>query len=292
MSKNILASVLVAIGVWGFSGSVSALETITTDTFISDGNTSLDNQDVVVDGAVLTIDGVHTMTTLQVVNGGLVTHSVSYASGLNLSANTVVVDATSQIDVSALGITGIDQTWQAGGSYGGLAGGGSIPVYGDYLAPAELGTGGHCYPASNQYGGGRLKLQVQTLDIQGSIRADGSSPRGGCAGSSGGAIWIDADVISGVGTVSANGQAGYYGSLYGDPGGGGGGRIAIYYASLTGFDPLLQTNVDGGAGAGTGAAGESGTILLKQDSATQKILVTDSLTSADGHATIASLLSG
>ena len=85
-------------GAWG--------ATFTTDTQISSGDATYDGQDVVVDGCTVTIDGSHAFNSLQVIAGGVVTHSV-YTGGderLDLAiALDVSIDAASRIDVSGRG---------------------------------------------------------------------------------------------------------------------------------------------------------------------------------------------
>lgn len=56
------------------SGLAASAVTFTSDTTISFNNTSYDGLDVVVTNCTLTIDGPHTFASLQVLNGGAVTH--------------------------------------------------------------------------------------------------------------------------------------------------------------------------------------------------------------------------
>lgn len=69
---------------------------------------------------------------------------------------------------------------------------------------------------------------------------------------------INAGDLSGSGLIEANG-----GNGYSDGGSGGGGRIAIYYTSLKGFDFDKVTAHGGNGGSGVGAVGS---IYLKSAS--------------------------
>ncbi|MGK0474350.1 MAG: hypothetical protein ACJAR0_004852, partial [Candidatus Azotimanducaceae bacterium] len=98
--------------------------TITTDTLVIASDTSLENQDVTVDGATLTIDGPHVLSTLNVINGGVVTHTLGGA-GVDITATTITIDASSSIDVTGKGSTGqVFVGPNTGGSHGGKGGGG------------------------------------------------------------------------------------------------------------------------------------------------------------------------
>jgi hypothetical protein len=109
--------------------------------------------------------------------------------------------------------------------------------------------------------------------INGTLSADGeagSTDNGDYAGGggSGGSIWIQAYIIEGSGTLSANG--GYGGDGTGaDGGGGAGGRIALIHhgdaGSLT-YDTSGAT-VNGGIGPGDATDGEVGTLAWSKDAA-------------------------
>ena len=74
--------------------------TFTNNTAIGAGNTTYDGQDITVSGCTLTVDGPHAFASLQVTNGGAVTHSPAsngeLGNRLDLTiAGDVTVDATS-----------------------------------------------------------------------------------------------------------------------------------------------------------------------------------------------------
>ena len=78
-------------------------------------------------------------------------------------------------------------------------------------------------------GGGLLRLTAGTLQVDGSINADGNG--GYYGGGSGGGIRLDVGTLSGNGWITARGGASSKTSQSG--GAGGGGRMAIYYDSLS-----------------------------------------------------------
>ena len=178
--------------------------TFTDATHIDDGDTTYEGHPITVDGCTLTIDGAHTFTNLYLVNNATLTHTAG-AAGMMLSVSgTVWVATGSKIDVNHCGDGPRAETSiYAGGSYGGRGNyymGESCATYGDYWKPAELGSGG---------------------------RGAWGNTRGGGSG-----IHIQADLLSGGGSIQANGgKGGWSGGQTG-----GGGRVAVYYGAVSGFD--------------------------------------------------------
>jgi hypothetical protein len=132
------------------------------------------------------------------------------------------------------------------------------------MDPEEVGSGGGqsqtpSYPGGN--GGGLVKITAGTLQVDGSIIADGGSAinQNGYTngGGSGGGIKINVSMLSGNGTISAKGGASTW------AGAGGGGRIAVYYDTLT--LPMVNVIALGGL-SGTGGVssrnGGAGTVYL------------------------------
>ncbi|MEW6198715.1 MAG: immunoglobulin domain-containing protein [Planctomycetota bacterium] len=147
----------------------------------------------------------------------------------------------------------------AGGGYGGRGGnsatgavGGSM--YGSLSSPDDLGSGGGGTTQGGA-GGGAVHLVVNgVLTVDGQLSANGANAThadGG--GGSGGSLWIEATTVAGAGTIGANGgnKGGYI-----EPGGGGGGRIAVYTCDLQMSGG--QITVNGGTGWQNG---QSGTFL-------------------------------
>lgn len=175
-----------------------------------------------------------------------------------------------------------DEMWSFAGSYGGL---GAIygseyvsGVYGNLYKPNELGSGGsggyvfHEYeggyvlPGGN--GGGLVRIIANSIHLDGIISANGGNStvldhydytQPGYGGS-GGSVYLNTDTLTGTGSIQANGfnlvdgSGHYYIDIYA----GGGGRIAIYYHDMSGFEKANITAFGYGAG----------TIYLK--SSTQK----------------------
>lgn len=218
---------------------------------------------------------------LRVLGGSVMTHSLSSEAGLQITAGSVQVDATSLISASGKGYRGgrnggnnadygltLDElagaAFRSAGSYGGLGGnhdGAPNPVYGHPAQPIYLGSGGSrgWYDEVGGNGGGLIHLVAGSIDIAGGIVADGGGGRGSYAGSgSGGSIWIQAGHVGGTGVISANG-GGYQV-------GGGGGRIAIEYetfgASGSDFNDKRAITAFGGAASHPGSAG---TVLFVED---------------------------
>ena len=271
------------------SAATAGAATFTSATLIDAGDTSYDGQAITIQGCTVTINGAHSFDSLQVAGGGVLTHSSAttnqiYSLQITL-AGALVVSSNSAIDVSGRGYlpnytlgntnTGAS-TGKSGGSYGGLGcpdSGTANGVYGDFRNPNEPGSGGagSCPGA----GGGLLRITAASAQIDGAIRANGgtiSCYDSGCG--SGGAIRLDVGALSGSGAISANGGNGGVGWSGRS---GGGGRVAIYYATATGFD--LTNNVTALAGSGGVGHGSVGTVYL-QSSADSGRLVLDSHGSA------------
>ncbi len=246
----------------------TVLESVDADSgsqIIPEGSWSTTSGDLRVDGWTLLVRDPQSWKTLELVNGA-VARSIGMAHAVSLRATRVVVDASSRIDVSGQGAgPRAGQTGKAGGSYGGLggivSGWTTNAVYGDLRQPVDFGTGGQGYTPTR--GGGALKLVVDELQLDGQIRADGGADHYG-AGGSGGSVWLEVGVLSGAGQVQANGASG---GTYSDTGGGGGGRVAIYYDSVSGFDPQGQVSAYGGGGRGSAKGGGAGTIYTRARSA-------------------------
>jgi hypothetical protein len=102
----------------------------------------------------------------------------------------------------------------------------------------------------------------------------GATRNGGGGGSGAGVIIIAANIITGTGTITANGGNGGNGSTTGGTtnggagGGGGGGTVLLVNNQLTGGFTIAQVFVNGGsggtasAGGATGTNGNVGTIVL------------------------------
>jgi RHS repeat-associated protein len=240
---------------------------ITDNRTIADNNFQFDAKSLQVSGKTLTVNGSHTFENLILVNGAVLTHSPTTATKVNKIDITVVgtlqIDATSKIDVTGKGFLpgttvgfAAGSSGNTGGGYGGLGGGNSSnPVYGDFRNPNDPGSGG----GSAGTGGGLVRIVAQTVQLDGSIKANGGNGPFEQPAGSGGGIRVDAGTIRGAGTISANGGDGGPRSVFTAGSGGGGGRVAIYYQDATGFD-LSKVNAFGG---NVGTSGGAGTIYLQ-----------------------------
>ena len=169
-----------------------------------------------------------------------------------------------------------------GGGYGGHGGTGSYRfncsgctdtiaypsggiAYGSLTEPTEFGSGGGGTVGGS--GGGAIRLVVGgILQLDGTIAANGDNGRGNYsrkeagAGGSGGSVWITAGTLNGSGAITANGGTGnsydYVGRVIGKSGGGGGGRIALYYDQRT-----FIGSVTAYGGPSSHEDGEDGTIV-------------------------------
>jgi YD repeat-containing protein len=215
----------------------SLQKTINQDTTIEAWNMLYDFRDLIVDGALVTIKGAHTFTTLAIINGGTVTHAeatstTSSSTTLNIT-NTLTIDSTSSIDVSDKGYLGgrrgdnyssssgrtVGNTttggsmYGSGGSYGGRGGQYSNydvnEVYGSLYDPNELGSGGGGNDSLRKggNGGGLVRITAAAIVLNGSIKANGGdgSDNSTNGGGSGGGVYIGTGALSGTGTIAANG---------------------------------------------------------------------------------------
>jgi hypothetical protein len=210
---------------------------------------------------------------------------------LNISAPLLDVDATSQVTVdtrgygydgkrddrggSAPGLKGSGLA--AGGSHGGRGGNDDItnnnatlsgPTYDSASDPDLPGGGGGGSGNVTGYdgnpGGGVLTLDVGTLELAGTVSANGqdsagptsvepaSYGRGGSGGGAGGSVLVHATELTGTGTISADGglacetggaplapafvaQGNGCDQPGGGAGAGGGGRVAVYAGAECGW---------------------------------------------------------
>jgi hypothetical protein len=146
----------------------------------------------------------------------------------------------------------------AGSNGSSTAGGGT---YGDLFNPTMMGSGGssNCCSTAGA-GGGAFRLICNSLTIDGILSTDAQAPQGGVqtGGGAGGSIYVDsATFVRGSGIITSRGASGIDGAW----GSGGGGRIALYFASA---DPTFPS-IDASGGPLGRQPGGAGTIYLKPD---------------------------
>ncbi|MFO0689828.1 MAG: Ig-like domain-containing protein [Myxococcota bacterium] len=254
---------------------------------------SLDGRSLRIVGTTVTLVGTHAFANVELLGGAVLTHretTQTEAFGLDFSAWTVSIDATSRIDVVARGYlggnrSGLGETAHTegfapgaqngtGGSHGGLGGdyvgnGGSVPnpIYGDLVDPRALGSGGGAWSGAGGDGGGLVRIGAINLVVDGSVRADGGLSAGSASGEgSGGSINLTLRTLAGLGRISADG-----GTTNGsNHTGGGGGRIAIRSLDRETYDAARLTARGGDGFYGDGA---DGTIYLVGEGAASGELV-------------------
>jgi large repetitive protein len=217
-----------------------------TDLLLPPGQTfagiTLQNGARVIASQPITVTG-----TLRLRGNSTLLHPTGLAEGLSITAEQVVVEAGSAIDVTGRGYLGgnrgaLGQTGEAldgqagsepgiGGSHGGLGGrysqasGATGLVYGNPQRPTTLGAGGGGWGGwLGGNGGGAIHIDASdAVVVDGAIRADGGIASASVSGNgAGGSVWIDTARLAGSGTISANG-----GGTVNDHTGAGGGRVAI-----------------------------------------------------------------
>ncbi len=172
---------------------------------------------------------------------------------------------------------------RTGGSHGALGGyfgtgqlgTGVQPVYDSYLDPQYPGSGGSGTQAGSAgyNGGGTIRITARDAALDGVVdaRGDGAKPGGAPAeggGGAGGSVLLDVETLAGVGEIAADGGAASFQGGSGT-GTGSGGRVAVYFASMSGFSPA-RIHAYGGAlvpenPPSSGSIGGAGTVFLKGD---------------------------
>ena len=227
---------------------------------------------------------------------GALTHydaSLDFISYLEITADALEITDTGSINLDGRGYLGgrrngndcsgqtegnVDGSgFRSGGSFGGPGGtySSALPgdTYGSLTNPMDLGSGGGCYDSSRPGGdgGGYVKIIANDMEIDGVISANGNNGHSYQAGSgSGGTINITTGTLSGTGTIRANGGANEVG--------GGGGRIAVNYNSLS-FD---ESHFQVLGGNGSYSDGGNGSLFLKDSTQNSGTLIIDGLGTVTG----------
>ena len=223
---------------------------------------------------------------------------------LHLSVPTLEIEAGAVLHMDARGYAGgvYGSQWgkapswvtgaapRAGGSHGGwgsVSYGGVAPgdVYDSVYAPQLGGGGGSLNYNSSGYrggnGGGVVDLEVDTLVLDGEIRALGEERRYDYreASGAGGSVWIRATSLTGSGTIDVSGADSRYCGSSDDVSAGGGGRVALEVDGFIGFDPASQVVATGGGRTGCSsvvvAYGAPGTVFVREATSTYGDLFVD-----------------
>ena len=218
-------------------------------------------------------------TSLTVKAGATLTHLVpAVGSAETLALNVtgaLTVEAGGAIDVSGRGYTSnksypgatvpADATGGSHLGYGGFTNNPLGSTFGSVYRPQEAGGGA----GNGGTGGGIVRIAAGSVTVDGAIRANGVltgpfNDRGGAGGS----VWITAASVGGGGTIEVHGGDN---SSWGS---GGGGAIAIEYASTSGT-VLNNLVARTGSPAGGNRYGGAGTVYLKGAAAVYGTLTLD-----------------
>jgi hypothetical protein len=301
----------VAVDAGSNTGNAVSNLTVVRGTTFPDGtvisDATYDNETIIINTGTVTINGSHTFKNILVKGDGILTHTVSNVSNPSekflghmdlTTTGKIVVGPDALIDADGKGYPGANKednnttyglttgfsqgsNQYGGGSYGGLGGtngsNGEVNLqYGNHFTPDEPGSGGggnEFYPGGN--GGGFIKLVAQDIILDGEIRTNGESAptdtnKKDLNGGSGGGIHLNTGILAGSGIIAANGGNSR------NVGTGGGGRIAVYYTDLTGFN---ENNIQcfGGLSNNNVAKinynGTPGTIYLKPANKSGRLIV-------------------
>ena len=228
--------------------------------WIQNAELTLPSHAMTVSGWTWVANYSQTWASVTVTNGGTITHSIGNTNGLILTVDGPVHVATnSTIDVSGRGFTVPSLYQTVGGSYGGQGGSDgtnqSVETYGSLAQPSDFGGG-----SRNYRGGGKIKIVAEFLAVDGCVTANGDASAGSSQGvPAGGSIWIDTVCLQGGGIISASAISGISSAC-----GGGGGRIAIHYSDVAGFDLTGCVSAAGSPGRYSYASGSNGTVYLRQ----------------------------
>lgn len=183
----------------------------------------------------------------------------TYGNTAVLQVESLEVKANGLLSAEGLGFfSGLGPSvpnYLDGGSHGGRGGLYTAPsaTYGSLTNPVTMGAGG----GSGYRGGGALLIVASgTVTVNGTVSANGLANAN--SGGAGGSINIKAPVLTGAGTIRANGGTA---SLYGC---GAGGRIAFSISGSDAFSGAIEANGGGTPTNNCMYRGSAGTLWLSQ----------------------------
>ncbi|MCK9555386.1 Ig-like domain-containing protein [bacterium] len=205
--------------------------------------------------------------------------------GISIKAANINIAAASTIDAYMQGFLYLQGPGKPSSSYrmdgaahGGYGGRGeragtNTKSYGSITQPTSLGSGGGYYTGGSATGGGAIKLTASgTITLNGTINADAQNSTGDWqSGAAGGSIWLDTPTLTGSGTITAIG--GQEGNWQSGCGGGGGGRIAVYYTTNNFTGTITARGGYSATGSSNTEFGGAGTIYLKKTGEEPEIVV-------------------
>jgi YVTN family beta-propeller protein len=191
---------------------------------------------------------------------------------------TLTIDDTSVIDLTAKGypagytIGFGDTAEDTGGSYGGMGGGNGFDgTYGDFRHAVLAGGGGY-----RGAGGGLLKLDANTIDLQGNGAILANGEANDFQSGAGGGIDITTGNLKGTGRILAMGGE----TTTASAASGSGGRISITCQDM--LLPESQVSVRGGerinGNENEGLVGGAGTVYLEKTGETGRLVADNGTT--------------
>ncbi|HEX7027674.1 MAG TPA: Ig-like domain-containing protein, partial [Gammaproteobacteria bacterium] len=244
---------------------VSEHRLTSTGDFLVTGNSSIVTRkltvegNLIIDGGTLIVnsqEGIDVLGDVRLVNGGTLTvpgassgTKTVYPLQLNI-AGRLDIGANSAIDVTGKGyparqISGPD--WSGNARYGCHGGArtrdfNSDCVYGRYQRARFAGSSGHESGGDTAHGGGIVEINAGSVEVDGSIRANGEPGHSSYGGGAGGSVHIETAMLMGAGSIEVSGGRG--GTHHA-----GGGRISLYVADM---NPFTGNMVTGASEAGSG----------------------------------------
>lgn len=269
------------------TGTISypTLDVTTTGTAkIFNGSSKWPIRDITISSGTLSMNGEYNVRNVVVATGAILTHeanSTTQAYDLQLHiSDDLTLNGTGKIDVSGKGYandsgpgageTGLAHNGGAGGGHGGAGGNGNTgklggSAYDSQTNPTLIGSGGGTGVSKvGGLGGGAAILEVgdtTTINSSASILANATAGSSNgtdqsSGGGAGGTVNLSTRVLTGSGSITANGGSGGNGSTA-EGGGGAGGRILVFSDSGT-YSGSVTAN--GATGPDTGGEGSAGTV--------------------------------
>lgn len=223
------------------------------------------SEPIILKSGIFTVPG-DTLTVPALTLVGAVLQGQTGQSLRVVVSGDLVVSCGSRIDHSGRGYEGgnasspngtappevASATPDFGGSHGGVGLGGNVQgasgeVHDSVFEPRWAGAGASYEDYPTGRGGGAVLIDARNTVLNGSIEARGDSASNQYEDrAAGGTIRVQGQALRGIGTMSATGAGSlvYYTSPH--DGAGGGGRVALTVADLSGFDPATQADASGG----------------------------------------------
>lgn len=243
------------------NATLSAPSLITNDLLLNASNIFVDliqtNEMTLASGTLLTTEKLNVENDLQILTNSSIKPKSANASTKQVYSldiivgNNITIDDTSNVDASGKGYPqsniapGFKYNTNYFSGHAGLCHGRASGTYGRFDRPKYAGSSGF---SSN--GGGIIRLQSDSLTLNGYVNANGS---GGDSGGAGGSIIIDTNSLEGSGNISASGgNSGQRSSYYCA---GAGGRIRLDLETDATYTGSLLSHSGIGYGATASGAG-------------------------------------